>query len=546
MNNKIKYILENLPSKPGVYFMKDIDGKIIYIGKAKNLKNRVSTYFNAAKKNLKTELLVASIDSIEYVLAASELDAFSLESNLIKENKPKYNILLKDDKLFPYIRIDKREKFPQVTVVRRVKNDGALYFGPYVTGVKVSDLIMVIRSAFKIRPCKINFAKAKKEQRACLFGDMGKCLSPCAGLISEKEYNAIIDEVIDFLNGKNFTVKKSLTEKMNECIEKEDYEGAIIFRDQLNIIKKSDNYILSNLTRDENFDMFTIGEDEGFICLNILACRNGKTILDKNVQLDSVESSMEECLEDYILEYYTINLLPSEIYTNIELNPAFSEVMKTLYGKSVQFKVPQIGAKRKIMDMAEANTKEFLLKNLEINKVREQMQLGAVKELGEILNIDKPLNRIECYDISNISGTNSVGSMVVFIDGKPNKKEYRKFKIKTVEGANDFKSLEEVLDRRLKHIVDGDENFKRPDLIVIDGGLGQLNSAKKSMEKLGLDIPIISIAKKEEEIYTEKSSDPILLPNNNKARKLVQRLRDEAHRFAITFHKELREKNMFN
>lgn len=545
MNNKIKHVLENLPQKPGVYFMKDNQGKIIYIGKAKNLKNRVSSYFNSTKKNLKTELLVNSIDSVEYVLASSEQDAFSLESNLIKENQPKYNILLKDDKLFPYIRIDKKEKFPLLSVVRRVKNDGALYFGPYVTGLKVTDLISIIKSVFKIRQCKINFSKGKVLKRKCLFGDMGKCLSPCTNSVTEEEYNKVIDEVIDFLNGKNVGVKKILTANMNECVQKEDFEGAIVYRDQIALVEKSDNYILSNLTKDENFDVFTIGEEESFICVNIVAVRNGKTVLDKNVSLDPVETTLEECLEDYILEYYNINTIPQEVLTNIALNPALDETIKNLYGKSTTIRVPVIGPKRKIVDVSVENIKEYLNKNLEVSKVREAMQLGALKELGDILNIKEPLSRIECYDISNISGTNSVGSMVVFIDGKPAKKEYRKFKIKTVVGANDYLSLEEVLNRRFKHIVDGDANFSRPNLIVIDGGPGQLHSAQKSLDKYKLDINIISIAKQEEEIYTTSSHMPLRLPERSNARKLVQRLRDEAHRFAITFHKHIREKDMF-
>ena len=546
MNNKIKHVLENLPPKSGVYFMKDNQGKIIYIGKAKNLKNRVSSYFNGSKKNLKTELLVSSIDSVEYILASSELDAFSLESNLIKENQPKYNILLKDDKLFPYIKIDKKEKFPTINVVRKVKHDGALYFGPYVTGLKVTELVAIIKSAFKVRQCKIHFEKSNKHKRMCLFGDMGKCMAPCIGKVTEEEYNNTINDVIDFLNGKNSLVKKLLTEKMNKCIEVQDFEGAIVFRDQLKLVEKSDNYILTSLTRDENFDVFAINKEDDFICINIVAVRNGKTILDKNIAVDALESSLSECLEDFILEYYSKNSLPQEILTNIELNSFLAEALTNLYSKSVIVKIPQIGTKKKIMEVAIENTKEYLNKNLEISKIRDAMQLGATKELAQILGLSKLPSRIECYDISNISGTNSVGSMVVFTDGKPNKKEYRKFKIKTVIGANDYASMEEVLERRFKRLIENDPAFAKPDLIILDGGLGQLHSAKKIRDKYELDVPLISIAKKEEEIYSLENSEPIILPSSSNARKLVQRIRDEAHKSAITYHKQLREKNMFN
>lgn len=546
MNENIKHVLENLPKKPGVYFMKDNAGQIIYIGKAKNLKNRVSSYFSSTKKNLKTELLVSNICKVEYVLAASEEDAFSLESNLIKENKPKYNILLKDDKLFPYIRIDRKEIFPTISVVRRVKNDGAMYFGPYVTGLRVGEIVSIIKNAFKIRDCKINFSKTKTKSRMCLFGDLGKCSGPCVGNISESEYLKIIDEIIDFLNGKNAVVKKTLTQKMNNCAESENYEEAIVYRNQLAMLDKSDSQILSNIAKDENFDVFAISCLDGYVCVNNKAVRSGKTILDKNISLDPIETSLEECLEDYLLEYYESNLMPGEVLVNLPLNPVISEVLRNLYGKKVEVKVPQIGVKRKIVDVSSANAEEYLNKNLDLCKLREEMERGALKELAESLNLEKVPSRIECYDISNISGTNSVASMVVFIDGKPAKKEYRKFKIKTVVGANDFASMEEVLTRRLLHLIDNDPDFSKPDLIIVDGGLGQLHSAQKVLDKLGVDIPIISIAKQEEEIFVQGSSEPVVLGERSKARKLVQRLRDESHRFAITYHRQVREKNMFN
>lgn len=545
MNERIKHVLENLPSKPGVYFMKDESGKIIYIGKAKNLKNRVSSYFSSTKKNLKTELLVSNIYSVEYILTASEQDAFSLESNLIKENQPKYNILLKDDKLFPYIRIDKKELFPTINVVRRVKNDGALYFGPYVTGLRVNEIISIIRSVFKLRECSINFEKQKTKRRKCLFGDMGKCSAPCVKEISETDYLKIIDDVIDFLNGKNAEVKRLLTSKMNDCVNNENYEEAIIYRDQIEMLNKSDSYILSNIAKDENFDVFTIGLLDEFICVNIIAVRNGKTVLDKNVGLDAVEVGLEECLEDYLLEYYSVNIMPNEVLVSHELNPILSQILWEQNGKKVDVKVPVKGVKKKILDVAKANVNEYLNKNLDLCKLREQMSFGAVKELAMVLGLESIPTRLECYDISNISGTNSVASMVVFENGKPAKKEYRKFKIKTVEGANDFASIEETLRRRLNRLVDGDEKFSRPDLIVVDGGLGQLNSANKVLKEMNINIPLISLAKEEELIYTTKSNEPIILNERSEARKLIQRLRDEAHRFAITFHREIRNKNMF-
>ena len=545
MNYKIKHVLENLPSRAGVYFMKDITGKIIYIGKAKNLKNRVSSYFNSTKKNIKTQLLVSNIDDIEYVLASSEEDAFSLESNLIKENQPKYNILLKDDKLFPYIRIDKTERFPEIKVVRRVKNDSALYFGPYVTGLRVSEIISIIKSVFPVRQCSINFDKTKKKARMCLFGDMGKCKGPCVGKISNEDYLKIIDEVIEFLEGRNSRVKRILTEKMNDSAESQDFEQAIVYRNQLEILEKSDKYILSNLAKDENLDVFTIDSMDGFVGININCIRNGKTIQDKNVIVDTVEETLEECLESFLLQYYSQNLMPAEVLVNREISPALEQILSEQKGKKVTVRVPKIGTKFKIMQVGEFNVREKLEKNLNICKSREEMSKGAVLELAKMLELPTAPDRIECYDISNISGTDSVASMVVFEGGVPAKKEYRKFRIKTVQGADDFKSLAEVLERRFKHLKEGDEHFSRPDLIVIDGGLGQLNAVKQVADDMGMEIPIISLAKQEEEIFTTKSSESIKLSADNVVRKLLQRVRDEAHRFAITYHRETRDKNFF-
>ena len=545
MNYKIKHVLENLPSSPGVYFMKDSTGKIIYIGKAKNLKNRVSSYFINNKKNLKTQLLVSNIDSVEYVLASSEEDAFSLESNLIKENQPKYNILLKDDKLFPYIKIDKSKPFPDIEVVRRVKKDGALYFGPFVTGLRVSEIVSIIKSVYKVRQCKIDFTKNRKRTRMCLFGDMGKCAGPCVGNITNEEYLKIIDEVIDFLNGKNRKVKQLLTDKMNECVKNEDYEQAIVYRDQLQMLEKSDSYILSNLAKDENIDTFAIGEQDGIICLNINSIRNGKTIKDQNIILDTIDETKAEMLENYILQYYEHNLIPEQILTNIEVSDKLSDLIKDMYGKRVEIKVPKTGTKKKIVQMAELNTKEKLDKNLTLIKVKEAMTKGGLVELAEVLNLVKVPDRIECYDISNISGTDSVASMVVFVGGVPQKREYRKFKIKTVVGADDFASLSETLSRRLTRLKNGDEKFSAPDLFVIDGGLGQLNAVKKVLDEFNMDIPVVSLAKKEEEIFVTGRQTSIKLNERSNARKLLIRLRDEAHRFAIEFHRDTRDKNFF-
>ena len=546
MNDKIAYILSNLPSSSGVYLMKDAGGNIIYIGKAKNLKNRVSSYFMNTEKNIKTTMLVSNIDSLDYILTASEQDAFSLESNLIKEHKPKYNILLKDDKLFPYIRIDKNQLYPEITVVRKVKNDHALYFGPYVTGIRVSELVSIIKSVFPVRQCSIKFEKVKVKRRACLYGDMGHCCMPCVGNVSNEEYLAIIDEVIDFLNGKTAKVRKSLTDKMNECAKNFEFEQAIDYRNKIEMLKKSEIYVLTNLAKNENIDCFTINSKNDFVVINKTIIRNGKTIADKNLLIETIEgTSLEENLAEYLAVYYENNTIAPLIISNIAMN-GLADYLTNIAGKKIEVNVPMKGMKKKIVEVSLKNTEEFLEKNYELQKRKQKLSHNALIELAKVLNLEKVPYRLECYDISNISGTNNVSSMVVFEDGVPNKKEYRKFKIKTFEGANDFASMEETLKRRLTRLKDNDVKFNRtPDLIVIDGGLGQLHSANEAMKRMGFNIPIISLAKKQEEIFTLGSSESIKLDENNDARKLLQRIRDEAHRFAITFHRSLRDKKMF-
>ena len=545
MNDKILHTLSNLPNKPGVYKMKDSFGEIIYIGKAKNLKNRVSSYFSKTKKNIKTTMLVSNIDSIEYLLTASEQDAFSLEANLIKEHKPKYNILLKDDKLFPYIRIDKNQLFPEISVVRKVKKDNALYFGPYVTGIRVSELVSIIKSVFKIRQCKKNFEKCKPLKRKCLFGDLGKCSAPCVGAVTNEEYLKIIDDVIDFLNGKNGKVKKLLTEKMNECSAKMDFEQAIDYRNKLDIIKRTEVNLITNLPKNLDLDCFTVFERNDLIVMNKTIIRNGKTIADSNIYLDVISPvELSDALKEYLIQYYDENVIPKEIISNIQI-PNLSEYLKQTYLKTVDLVVPVKGDKKRIVEISEANAVEFLSKNYELCKRKATMSKNALIELAEILQLKKVPYRLECFDISHISGTNTVSSMVVFEDGNPAKKEYRKFKIKTVKGINDFESMEETLTRRLNRLKEEDEKFvKIPDLIVIDGGLGQLHYAKKALDKMGYDIPMISLAEREEEIFTLFSNESIKLPPDNNARKLLQRIRDEAHRFAITYHRTLRNKTM--
>lgn len=546
MNDRLKRTLAELPESPGVYIMRNSCGEIIYIGKAKVLKNRVSSYFINNKKNLKTRMLVSNIDSLEYILTASESDAFSLENNLIKQHKPKYNILLKDDKNFPYIRIDRRQKFPEVTIARRVTNDGANYFGPFVTGMRVSQFIEIIKTLYPIRQCKVDFSKSKNIKRQCLYGDMGNCSMPCMGKISEDEYNKIIDDVVDFLNGDNSKVKRLLKEKMDEHSKRMEFEEAIDYRTKIEMLDRSDEYILTTLPKNSNIDIFSILEVDEMVAINQVVIRNGKTIADKTISVDALTGqNLSDILSEFLAQYYTQNSTPNELLTNIE-TPNLGQILASNEICKFKICVPRIGLKKKMIEISEKNIREFLAKNYDIQKRKQRLNVEALVELSKILNLEKIPYRIECYDISNISGTNSVASMVVFENGEPNKKEYRKFKIKTVDGADDFKSMEETLTRRFMRLKEKSDKFKyAPDIVLIDGGLGQLHSAVDSIRKLGYNTKVLSIAKKEELIFVDDRLEPLVLDVDNIARKLLQRLRDEAHRFAITFHRKVRAKDMF-
>lgn len=533
-----------LPQKSGCYIMKDATGKVIYVGKAKRLRNRVKSYFDESSKTQKTYALVKNINDFEYILTNSELDAFSLENNLIKKYQPKYNILLKDDKAFPYIKIDMAEKFPRVQVVRRPKADGSFLFGPYVTGVPISELMHIIKSAFPVRWCNTNFSKTKLPCKACLHGQIGQCFAPCENE-NEQEYKKIILKVVDFLNGDTKEVRLQLENKMKLFAKNENYEEALVMRDALILLDKIESKIITSLTTDKNLDIFAFYENQDDMSVvNVMNVRAGQTQGQTNYALSEVVGNETEILASFIVEYYADRVsLPSEIICKQLDEESASLVQMYLlekFNKVIKITNPQKAIKLKLWKSCLVNAQEYAERSSEASARKHQFTSGAIQELCAVLNIDKA-NRIEGYDISNISGTNNVASMVVFVDGEPFKKDYRKFKIKTVDGANDFACMQEVLFRRLSHLSNGDNGFdQRPDVILIDGGLGQLHSASEQAIKLGQNITFISLAKKDEEIYTTSSNNAIKLPKNSYALRLLQRVRDESHRFAVMYHRAVR------
>lgn len=548
MNKKIKDKLNNLTECSGVYIMKDIDGTVIYVGKAKNLKNRVSQYFNSTQKLPKVQAMVEHIEDFEYFITLSEQDAFALENNLIKKYQPFYNILLKDSKTFAYIKVNVKEDYPYFEVVRRLKKDGSKYFGPYITGVSASDVLKLLNMAYPVIKCGKGFKQKRK--RACLNYNLGLCKAPCMGYIEKGDYRKIIESAMDFLKGKDQELEKILNDKMFSYSENENFEKAIEMRENLKIVKKLKDKVVANLPREITLDAFAyvFDEEAGAIC--VLTIRSGKLLGIQDYSIMDGSISKEETLQEFIIEYYKDKQIPDQILVNINFPvETFEDYLNSAYGAKAQIQYPKISTKNNIIKMAEENAREHLYKRVREDKLKFKRTLGALIGLKSGLNLSTIPKRMECYDISHISGTNKVASMVVFKNGEPAKNMYRKFKIKTVEGSNDFASLAETLKRRLNELdKQEDESFsQKPDLIVIDGGKGQLSSTYEVLTQSGHgDINMISIAKQFEEVYVPNNQMPIMFKRASEELKLIQRIRDEAHRFAITFHRGLRNKTEFD
>lgn len=536
--------IKDVPDNPGVYMMLDEQGEIIYVGKAKNLKNRLRSYFfNLSNRTAKVMAMLEHVADFRYIICASEVDALLTENNLIKKHSPKYNILLKDDKAYPFLRIDMHEPYPRIELVRKLKNDGAKYFGPYMQSVNIKDIFDLIHTAFAVRECKRDLSKPS---RPCLNMHLGRCLAPCTHKVSEQEYKAEMQKVIDFLKGNDREVEKTLKEKMLKFAAEENFEVALNYRNKLALLDKLVRKQVSALPKDFNLDVFAFETNGVVSAISMLVVRAGKLVGGENV----VSESCDEDIASYLLQYYQNNApLCDEIVTdNVADVESLEQTINTLCAHTVRVVEPKQGVRKQLLELAHSNAYDAMTKHGTQEERKVLRTKGAVRQLGEILNLKTLPNRMECYDISHISGTDKVASMVVFEGGEPKKSHYRKFKIKTVEGNNDFACMKEVLVRRLNEIATSeDESFSSvPDLLVIDGGKGQLAYAKEAQKETGReDIEILSLAKREEEVFL--GSDPktsIILPKDSVALQLLQRIRDEAHRFAITFHRHLRSKHL--
>ncbi len=555
--------LKKIPDKPGVYIMKSINDEIIYVGKAISLKKRVRQYFQSSRNNTpKVNAMVKNISEFEYIIVDNEVEALILESTLIKKHKPKYNILLRDDKSYPYIKITTNEKFPRIIKVRRVLKDGAKYFGPYPSGYAVNNTLEIINNLYPIRMCNLNLEKDMGKKRPCLNYYIGRCLAPCQGNIDEKEYMKYIDEIIMFLNGKEEKLVEVIENKMKDASEKLDFESAARYRDQfnsLNIILEKQKVVSTNVT-DQDVIGMAKGTDDS--CVQIFFIRGGKIIGREHFILeDTFEEERGRILSSFIKQFYIgTAYVPKEIYVETEFEDMelISKWLGEKRGSKVKFKIPQRGEKSQLMEMVKDNAQDMLIKHSEEIKKKKMEKEGTLLELKNILSMDKIPMRIEAYDISDIQGIEPVGSMVVYENGEAKKSDYRRFKIRTVTGPNDYASMEEIIKRRFKKGVEERENFKEndirfegfssfPDLIMIDGGKGQVSIAEEVIDNMGIRIPVCGLVKDDyhrtrgivyngREIYIEKNS-PLF--------RFITRVQDEAHRFAISYHRSLRSKDIF-
>ncbi len=538
MTDIVREKLKLLPENPGVYIMKDAAGKIIYVGKAVVLKNRVRQYFQSSRNHTpKVRAMVAKVADFEFIMTASEVEALILECNLIKKHRPRYNISLKDDKSYPYVKVTLQDDFPRVFLTHHIRKDGARYFGPYTNVTAVHESLKLLRRLFPLRNCKT------LQDRPCLEYHIKRCLAPCAGKISKEEYGAMIRSVLMFLEGRTVDVEKELEYRMKKAAEAYHFELAARLRDQLAAVKKvAEKQNIVTGAGDQ--DAIGMARSEIGVCVQVFFIRSGKMIGREHFLLQGSEDESDEALLAAFLQqyYHRATFIPREILLPMDL--AEVSLLETWLaekkGAKVQLLVPQRGTKHDIVAMAASNAEKFLSDEAARIRQANAQTLGAVEELGRYLGLKNPPNRMECFDISHIQGSETVASMVVFEGGLPKKSDYRRFKINSTEGKpDDFLSMREVTQRRYGDLPESE----LPDLIVIDGGKGQLSSALEIIRGAGhKDVPVVGLAKQFELVFREGESDPVVLPRHSQALYLIERIRDEAHRFAITYHRNLRGK----
>ncbi len=539
----IREKLKLLPDRPGVYIMMDADGVVIYVGKARVLKNRVRQYFHSTLKTPKVQAMVDNIADFAYVVTPSEVDALALENTYIKKYKPKYNILLKDDKTYPYIKVWTREEYPHIGITRKVKRGDGKYFGPFMGGIAAKEIVDVAAKVYHIRTCTV--AVKEKPAKPCLEYHLGRCGAPCAHLIRREEYAEQVEKTLAFLGGDYEEAERILSEKMRAFAEREEFELAMEYRDRIEMLSRLGERRITAMPRDVDADIWAFETNGLYAAASVLLTRGGIMQGSRNFSLDEGAGERGESFLSFLTQYYAVHELPHELVADEPFDEQlFLDYAEKKAGRKVTLTRPKYGVRRELLDMAEGNVREYLEKSISAIEHKSDMTTGACERLKQLLSLRHYPKRMECYDISNISGVDKVGSMVVFTDGEADKVQYRRFRIRTVEGANDFASLQEVLRRRLGKLGTAEEErFARPQLIVIDGGKGQLSAVREIFDEMGItDIDLVALAKREEEVFTLTSDAPVLLDRRDYALKTLQRIRDEAHRFAITYFRSLHSK----
>ena len=553
--------LKKLPARPGVYIMHDDKDAIIYVGKAISLKNRVRQYFQKSRNlGIKKEQMVEQIARFEYIITDSELDALVLESNLIKEHRPKYNTMLKDDKNYPFIKVTVGEAFPRIMMARKMKKDKSRYFGPYTSGGAVKDVIELTRKLYHLRSCSRSLPKDIGKERPCLYYHIKQCNAPCQGYISQEDYKKQVEGLLDFLNGNHKEILKELRQKMLSASEKMDFEEAAQYRDLIQSVEKIGERQKITDQHKEDKDIIAAAMEGEDAVTQVFFVRDGKLIgRDHFYMKIATGDDRKGVLSSFLKQFYAgTPFIPKEIMLQEEVEDLelISQWLEKKKGQKVRIAVPKKGTKEKLVELAYQNAQMVLQRDRERIKREEGRTIGAVKEIAELLGL-KEVNRIEAFDISNISGFQSVGSMVVYEKGKPKKSDYRKFRIKWVKGPNDYASMEEVLTRRFVHGLDEQEERKTenledaygsftrfPDLLMMDGGRGQVNIALEVLQKLNLNIPVCGMVKDDHHrtrgLYYNNVEIPI--SRDSEGFKLITRIQDEAHRFAIEYHRSLRSK----
>lgn len=548
MNDVIRDKLKLLPDSPGVYRMYNALGEIIYVGKAVNLKNRVRQYFQNTPKPPKVAAMVSNTADFEFTITSSEMEALTLECNMIKQNRPRYNILLKDDKGFPYVRIDFTKDFPRPEIVRRVKKDGAKYFGPYLSGLALRESITAIRDYFPVRHCKKDIAKAiARRERPCLMYHIGKCCAPCSGNVTRERYHGYLNEIAQLLQGHCKDMVDRLRRQMNDASEKMEYERAAVLRDRIKAIESLAEKQRAATTVINSFDVFSVAKDDMNTVVYAILMRDGNVVKTDSFFLTASDERDEEIMASFLMQFYMgSGHIPNEVVCCVmpESAQSIAECLKEECGHTVKLIVPQRGEKKQLVELAKVNGVEALKRKKELTVKEWERGEGALMELSRIVGMDEIPRRMECFDNSHFQGRDTVGSMVVFIDGKPDKSLYRRFKTNSNTDGDDYEAMREHLTRRFKRAMEGDEKFNElPDLLIVDGGRGQLNIALEVLEEFGLSyIPAIGLAERNEEIILPDSEESVIMPRSSSTLHLLQRIRDEAHRFAITYHRSMRSK----